>query len=189
LKALIAYENEIILLIVIYLLNFKIIFMILKLKAYKDFGNNDSLDIGIMTIQKNEIVSFKESDNCKFYKDHSSSIFPIKRAFYTIAFLDKYHIEHKAFQASIQIKDSVLVYVKLKRIEKVKLKWMLEKYDIQSKEMKMDFYKYIIGGIFGILFSVTTQVLIQKYNAELQTSPKKGIQKSLGNKNFKNIDK
>lgn len=162
--------------------------MILKLKAYKDFDINNCLDIGIITIQKNEIVSFKESDNCKFYKDNSINIFPIKRAFYTILFLDKYHIDHKAFQASIQIENSILVYVKLNWFQKTKLKLMLEKYEIQSKEMKMDFYKYILGGILGIVFTIITQEVNQRYKAEPETPPKAGSQKSLEHKNLKNRD-
>lgn len=163
--------------------------MELKLKAYQDLGPTTSLYVGIMTIFKNEIVEFKESDNCKIHKDMFTNVFPVKRSFYSVSFLDKYHIDHKAFQASIQIENSILVYVKLNQIQKFHLKWILRKFDLQSDKMKFDFYKYIIGGTLGVLFTIITQEVNQRYKADPEIPPKAGIQKSLEHKNLKKNDK
>lgn len=35
--------------------------------------------------------------------------------------------------------------------------------------MKIDFYKYIVGGAVGVVFSLITYIIIQKYSAEPQT--------------------
>lgn len=163
--------------------------MKLNLKAYTKFGGDYSLCIGEMIVKKNEIVDFKEDNNCEFYKINLNGIFPIKRTTYSAIFLDEYHNNYKSFQASIQIKDSFLVFVKLNYIQKLKLKWMLKSYTIQSEDMKKELLKYFIGGVFGIFFTILTQEVANRYKAKPVTPPNAGIQKSLDNKKDNNLRK
>ncbi|MDI5898955.1 hypothetical protein [Flavobacterium yafengii] len=163
--------------------------MKLNLKAYTKFGEDYSLSIGEMIVKKNEIVNFKEDHNCEFYKFNYNGIFPIKRSTYTAIFLDEYHDNYKSFQASIQIKDSFLVFVKLNCIQKLKLKWMLKSYTIQSEDMKKELLKYFIGGAFGIFFTILTQEVTNRYKAEPVIPPNAGIKKYFDNKKDNSLRK
>lgn len=152
---------------------------------------NANFEYGTMVLKDNILLKFiEDNENIHFLKSqYSPSLFPIKPNTYTVNFLNEINEHHKNFQATIQIKDSFLFYVKLNPIQKFKLKWILGKYDIQSKEMKMDFYKYILGGALGVIFTIITQEVNQRYKADPETPPKAGIQKSLEHKNLKNIDR
>lgn len=166
--------------------------MELKLKAYVPSEIlNGSLCYGTMILMGNKIVKFidDESTNNFVNQNLSKDVFPININTYNLAFLNKYHKNIKSFNATIQIKEGFEFYVKLNFIEKFQIKWMLKEYDIQSKEMKMDFYKYILGGALGVIFTIITQEVNQRYKADPETPPKAGIQKSLEHKNLKNIDK
>jgi hypothetical protein len=166
--------------------------MELKLKA---FVPSEKLMInlcyGTMILIGNKVVKFIDDKSTKDFANQnlSKEIFPIKQNTYTLEFLDKYDKNISLFNATIQIKDGFKFYVKLNSIEKFQIKWMLKEYDIQSKEMKMDFYKYILGGALGVIFTIITQEVNQRYKADPETPPKAGIQKSLEHKNLKNIDK
>lgn len=166
--------------------------MELKLKV---FVRNEKLMIsfcyGTMILIGNKVVKFIDDETTKSFANQnlSKEIFPIKLNTYTLEFLDKYDINISQFNATIQLKDGLKFHVKLSLIEKFQIKWMLRKYDIQSKEMKMDFYKYMIGGILGVIFTIITQEVNQRYKAEPQIPPKAGSQKSLEHKNLKNIKK
>ena len=163
--------------------------MKLKLKAYFPDANNN-FEYGTMVLKGNIILKFIEGENIGFLKmKYGEHYFPIKPNTYTVNFLNEISEHHKSFEATIRIKDSLLFYVKLNLFQKTILKWMLKKYKLQSKEMKIDFYKYIVGGAVGVVFSLITYVIIQKYSAEPQTPPKAGIQKSLEPKNLIKRDK
>lgn len=163
--------------------------MSLKLKAYFPDTNN-TFEYGTMVLKGDILLKFIEGENIGFLKmKYGENYFPIKANTYTVNFLNEINEHHEIFKATIRIKDSLHFYVKLNMFQKTKLKWMLKKYDIQSKEMKMDFYKYIIGGMIGLVFSFISYIIIQKYSAEPQTPPKAGIQKSLEPKNLIKRDK
>lgn len=155
------------------------------------FSIKYQLEYGTMVLKDDILLKFIENtENINFLKmKYGEQYFPIKPNTYTVNFLNEINEHHKNFKATIRIKDSLLFYVKLNLLQKTKLKWMLKKYDIQSKEMKMDFYKYILGGALGVIFTIITQEVNQRYKADPETPPKAGIQKSLEHKNLKKIDK
>ncbi|CAH0336674.1 hypothetical protein FVB9288_02385 [Flavobacterium sp. CECT 9288] len=165
--------------------------MKLKLKAYSPLNNNWNLEYGTIVLKGDILLEFIENvENINFLKiKYGEQYFPIKPNTYTILFLNEINDYHKNFAATIRIKDSLLFYVKLNLIQKTILKWMLKKYDIQSKEMKMDFYKYLLGGVLGIISTIITQEVNQRYKADPETPPKAGIQKSLVPKNLIKRDK
>ena len=164
--------------------------MKLRLKAFSPSDSKTCFEYGTIVLKNNIFLKLIEGENIGFLKmKYGEQYFPIKPSIYSVTFLDETNENHKNFKATIRIKDSLLFYLKLNRIQKFKLKWILGKYDIQSKEMKMDFYKYILGGILGIVFTIITQEVNQRYKAEPQTPPKAGSQKSLEHNNLKNIDR
>jgi len=164
--------------------------MKLRLKAYSPSDSKTCFEYGTMLLKNHIFLELIEGENIGFLKmKYGEHYFPIKPSTYSVTFLDETNENYKNFKATIRIKDSLLFYLKLNPIQKIKLKWILGKYDIQSREMKMDFYKYILGGILGIIFTIITQEVNQRYKAEPQTPPKAGSQKSLEHKNLKNIDR
>lgn len=78
-----------------------------------------------------------------------------------------------------------LIYLKLNWLEIVRLKYSMRKWLIQSDDMKKDFLKYIVGGIFGVCFTLITQEVNHKYKAEPEMPPKAESQKSVEHKNLK----
>lgn len=164
--------------------------MKLRLKAYSPSDSKICFKYGTMVLKNNIFLELIEDENIGYLKmKYGEHYFPIKPNNNSVTFLDEINENHKNFKATIRIKDSLLFYVKLNLIQNFQLKWILGKYDIQSKEMKIDFYKYTLGGILGIVFTIITQEVNQRYKAEPQTTPKAGSQKSLEHKNLKNINR
>jgi hypothetical protein len=164
--------------------------MKLRLKAYSPSDDKTCFEYGTIVLKNNIFLKLIEGENMGFLKmKYGEHYFPIKPSIYSVTFLDETNENHKNFKATIRIKDSLLFYVKLNLIQKTILKWMLKKYDIQSKEMKMDFYKYLLGGVLGIISTIITQEVNQRYKADPETPPKAGIQKSLVPKNLIKRDK
>ena len=44
------------------------------------------------------------------------------------------------------------IYLKLNLLRLTRVKWVLREYPIQSKKMKIDIMKYIIGAVIGLVF-------------------------------------
>ena len=125
--------------------------MEIKLKANILVSPEYKTHIGNMTIKNSEIVKFEKTENSHIIEYFSDNIFPIKRSEFEIQFLDKYDDAFIMFNAYINIKESLRVGVKLSYFEKIKLKWMLNKYLIQSKEIKIELLKYFMFACFGFL--------------------------------------
>jgi hypothetical protein len=77
-----------------------------------------------------------------------------------------------------------LIYLKLNWLEIILLKYAMRIWLIQSDDIRRDFLKYIIGGICGIIITIGTQEVNQRYKAEPEIPPKAGSQKSLEPKNL-----
>jgi hypothetical protein len=164
--------------------------MILKLKAYSVLNSDWNIEYGTMILKNNILLEFIESKNIGFLKmKYGEHYFPMERNTYTVNFLNEINDYHENFEATIRIKDSILFYIKLNLFQKTKLKWMLKEYYIQSKEMKIDFYKYLIGGFIGVLFTIITQGINQIYKTEPETPPKAESQKSIEHKSLIKRDK
>lgn len=163
--------------------------MIIKLKANIPISPEFFTHIGNITIKNSEIVKFEKTENSQIIEFFSNYIFPIKRSEFEIKFLDEFDDEFKMFNAFINIKDSLNVRVKLSYIEKIKLKWMLKKYLIQSKEIKIELLKYLIIAALSFIGGI----IYQRKNLENNTPnipskdlPKPIVNNSLGNKSLKN---
>lgn len=114
--------------------------------------------IGNMTIKNSEIVKFEKTENSHIIEYFSDNIFPIKRSEFEIHFLDKYDDTFKMFNAFINIKESLKIGVKLSCFEKIKLKWMLKKYRIQSPENQWKLIVFITAttiSIIGLIYTIT----------------------------------
>lgn len=160
-------------------------------RPLKDTGY--TLCSGSITIIGSKIVKFTQSKE-QISKQSVSDIKDIeivksKEATYEIEFINKYDEYYSQNNAKIQIKNGSSFYIHLNLFQRAKLKWMLEGYLIQSKEMKIDLFKFVLGTIFGIVSTLTTQEVAQVTIKEPVTPPTAGIQKSLEHKNLKNINK
>ncbi|MCW5514723.1 hypothetical protein [Muriicola sp. Z0-33] len=54
-------------------------------------------------------------------------------------------------------KQQSTIFFKLNYLAAIRTRWVLRKYLIQSKEMKTDVLKYVIGLIIGFIFALITQ--------------------------------
>ena len=159
--------------------------MELKLKVYVPSEKlGISVCYGHLILIENRAVKFLADKSTEIFVNEnlSKDVFPIKLNTYSLELLHKYDENISNFNAIVQIKDGFKFYVKLNFFEKFQIKWMLGECDIQSKEMRMDFYKYIIGGTIGAMFTILTQEMNQRYKAEPQAPPKAVSQKSLEHK-------
>lgn len=52
------------------------------------------------------------------------------------------------------------IYLKLNFCKSIQTRWAMRKYIIQSKEMKTDIVKYIIGALIGLIFTLISQKLL-----------------------------
>jgi hypothetical protein len=119
-----------------------------------------------------ESINDYKIDNSKVFKLHKPlSIDPFSKDF---NYLIKY--------INTSGNDRYLL-LNLSILNKFKYKLMFKEYLIQSKELKIDLLKYFIGGVFGIIFTMLTQLIIQRYNADPEIPPKADNQKSLDIKN------
>ena len=144
--------------------------------------------IGNITIKNSEIVKFEKTENSNIIEIFNDKIFPIKRSEFEVQFLDKFDDEFKMFSALIKINDSLKVGVKLNYFEKIKLKWMLNKYLIQSKEIKIEILKYFITAILSFIGGI----IYERIQIENKTpkiipinEPKAGIKNSFDTKIIK----
>lgn len=87
------------------------------------------------------------------------------------------------------------IYLKLNLFRRIKAKWVLRQYIIQSKEMKTGALKYIIGGIiggiFGLIFGyIGSEIILQKHNETRanQTVNKSEIKKTESSNNIIKTD-
>lgn len=164
--------------------------MEIKLKAKIAISPEYYTHIGNMTIKNSKIVKFEKTENSHIIEYFSDNIFPIKRSEFEIHFLDKYDDEFKMFNAFIIIKESLKVGVKLNYFEKVKLKWMLKKYLIQSKEIKIELLKYFLFASLGFIggkFVYHKKCIETKQPTTTPiNAPKAGINTSLENSSIKN---
>ena len=78
------------------------------------------------------------------------------------------------------------IYLNLNQLELFRLNWNTKKYLIQSKEIKTDILKYVIGGILGFLGTIAVQK-INQYNKAPEKPPKAVRKKSFEVK-YKNTD-
>ena len=162
--------------------------MQIKLKASITIGPEYSTHIGNMTIKDSEIVKFEKTKNSHIIEYFSDKIFPIKRSEFEIKFLDEFDDEFKLFNAFININGSLRVGVRLSYFEKIKLKWMLNKYLIQSKEIKIEILKHFIIVSFGFIGGI----IFERNNSEKKTvvtttknEPKAAVNTSLENRSPK----
>lgn len=162
--------------------------MKIKLKANIAIGPEYCTHIGNMTIKNFEIVKFEKTENSHIIEYFSDNIFPIKRTEFEIKFLDEFDDEFKMFNAFINIKGSLRVGVRLSYFEKIKLKWMLNKYLIQSKEIKIEILKHFIIASFGFIGGI----IYERNNSENKTpattpknTPKAVVNTSLENRSAK----
>ena len=81
------------------------------------------------------------------------------------------------------------IKIKLNYFNLARYKWVLNKYLIQSDEMKKDFIKYLFGVIGGIIITLLTQLVNQIIKSEPVTEPSEIIKKSLEKIILKNIIK
>ena len=109
--------------------------MKLKLKACSPSNGKICFKYGTMVLKGNILLKFiEDGENIQFLKSqYSPSLFPINPNTYTINFINEINEHHKNFQATIQIKDSFLFYVKLNNFEKQQLKWMNKQHWIQKE--------------------------------------------------------
>lgn len=132
--------------------------MEIKLKANIAISPEYYTHIGNMTIKNSEIVKFEKTENSHIIEYFSDNIFPIKRSEFEIQFLDKYDDAFKMFNAFINIKESLRIGIKLSYFEKIKLKWMLNKYRIQNPENQWKLIVFItatIISIIGLIYTIT----------------------------------
>ena len=111
-----------------------------------------------------------------------------KEATYEIEFINKYDEYYGQNNAKIQIKNGSSFYTHLNLFQRIKLKWMRNEYDIQSKEIKIEILKYfltILLSFIGGVFYERNQ--IEKATPEItpKNAPKAVVNTSLENKIFK----
>lgn len=166
--------------------------MKITLKAYLPISNEHYTHIGDITLKNSELVKFKRTENYEIVEQFSNKIFPIKRSEFEIHFLDEFDDEIKIFNAFIKIKDSLKVGVKLNYFQEVKLKLMLKKYLIQSKEIKIELLKYLlitiisfIGGAFYERHNSTIKIPKTTPNIEPNAVDSNSLQKIRSKKPFK----
>lgn len=130
--------------------------MELKLKAWVTLDDNIKMEIGTATFYNAEIVAFEKHQNAVVFDKFSDEIFPIKRSDISIKYKDKYDPELKTVNASIRVKDSIKFDVKISYSEKIKLKWMFNKYWIQKSDNLWKITAYAITTILAILTLIYT---------------------------------
>lgn len=168
--------------------------MELQLKAFTKFSSTHCVEIGEITLLNDEFVRLKEEAyTCNYFNINHPGVLPIKRNTYTVNFLDKYHESYEGYNVSIQLKDSFLLFVKINWFQKLKLKWMMKLYPIQSEDVKKSIYSNfvsnIISGIIGVLIGFFTHFVIQEDKSDQKMPPKTTNQELLESKNLKILDK
>lgn len=125
--------------------------MEIRLKAHLPLNKQLSTHIGNMTLKNSEIVKFEKTENYNIVDHLNDKIFPIKRSEIEVQFLDEFDEDFYRFNAYIKIKKSLTVGVKLNWFERVKLKWILNKYRIQNPKNQWKIIVFIIVTILTII--------------------------------------
>lgn len=164
--------------------------MELQLKAFTKFSNSHCVEIGEITLLNDEFIRLKEEVyTCNYFNINHSGFLPINRRTYTVNFLDKYHESYEGYNISIQLKDSFLLFVKINWFQKLKLKWMMKSYTIQSEDVKKSIYSNIISGIIGALLGFFTHSVMQEDKSDPKIPTKTANQEILESKNLKILKK
>jgi maltooligosyltrehalose synthase len=107
--------------------------MKLKLRACSPEANCN-YEYGTMVLKDNIILEFIEDENIGYLKmKYGEHYFPIQPNTYTLTFLNEINEHHKNFKATIHIKDSFMLNVKLNNFEVQQLKWMNKQHWIQKQ--------------------------------------------------------
>jgi len=119
-------------------------------------------------IYRNRIIEYNGVHNNRFLYDDfgEAKQHKINTAFELFT-LDKFQkLEHETkakymlrYEQLEWILSSQRIYVNLSLFEYLRFKWYAKSFLIQSKEIKTDILKYIIGAILGIILSQTFESL------------------------------
>ena len=141
-----------------------------------------------ITLYKDKLINYYGISNSRFFKESNTEPkeFSLNTTF-EVYKLDKFdQKEHKVKASHILrneqlefiLGDRIRVYVNLNIFEVIRIKWIKKQYLIQTKEIKTDILKYIIGGVLGFIGAMAIQK-INQYNAEPENPPRQEIKKSL----------
>lgn len=138
-------------------------------------------------IYKGKLIEYFGLSNSRFFDESNSEPETFKiNTEYKILKLNKYDQKEHKIKASHILKNEQLdfitggmgMYLDLNQFEILKIRWSKKEYIIQSKEIKTDIIKYLIGAILGFIGTTLFQK-ISLYNAEPNNPPKQEIKKSL----------
>ena len=103
--------------------------------------NESRYHLADMIIYKNEIVQFQEAYGKAIMNESNLPLLPLKLTDIQIRFLDKYHNDYNLFNTKIKFPENSVFGFNLSFTEKLRLKWVMNKYWIQ----KNDNLKWLIG--------------------------------------------
>lgn len=119
-------------------------------------------------IYRNRIIEYNGIHNNRLLEGDSDEVkkYKINTAFELIK-LDKfqkleYNTDSKYILKNEQLQwilSSQVLFVNLNLFEYLRFKWYSKSYLIQSKEIKTDILKYLIGAILGVILSQAFEVL------------------------------
>lgn len=149
-------------------------------------------------LYKDKLINYYGISNSRFFKETNTTPkeFSINTTF-DVYKLDKFdQKEHKVKASHILrneqlefiLGDRIRVYVNLNIFEVIRIKWIKKQYLIQTKEIKTNILKYVIGGVLGFIGAIAIQK-INQYNAKPEKPPQQEIKKSLDQMNNQTIDK
>ncbi len=131
-------------------------------------SNTEHSEQFTITIYKNRIIDYTGITNNRLLYDEKERIRTHNiNSRFEIFPLDKFEkIEHEVNAKYIIRNESleyvlqgVGLYIDLNTFEYLRINWYNKKYLIQSKEIKTDVLKYIIGGIIGFIGGIFIQLL------------------------------
>jgi len=136
-------------------------------------------------IYKNRIIEYDGVTNNSLFESVNGipKIYKINTSF-DVSRLDKYQRIENNIDVKYRLHNEKLefilvnlgLYLDLTAFEYFKIKWHNKKYLIQSKEIKTDILKYLIGGILGFCGALLIQ-----YIKDYKNSDKKSPQTEKGN--------
>ena len=127
--------------------------MEMKLRMYSKV-NESRYHLADMIIHKNEIVQFQEAYGKTIMNESNLPLLPLNLTDIQIRFLDKYHNDYNLFNTKIKFPENSVFGFNLSFTEKLKLKWLLNRYWIQKNDNLKWLIGLLIAGAIGAIWKL-----------------------------------